>query len=87
MIFIMRNANNFNKIYLKGHFNMKNKLNKKPKISNENLKNFPSRPKTVFDAVNMYGTFNIQKTADTENEFPMISQGLPKSKNNTQNEQ
>lgn len=61
---------------------MKKKLKKKIKISNENLKDFPSRPKTVFDAVNMYGTFNIQKTADTENEFPMISQGLPSNNNN-----
>ena len=28
--------------------------------------------------LNKYGTYNIQPTADTENEFPHISQGIPK---------
>lgn len=32
------------------------------------------------DAVNKYGTYNIQPTADTENLFPQISHGLPKQK-------
>ena len=30
------------------------------------------------DAVNKYGTYNIQPTADTKNLFPQISQGLPR---------
>ena len=28
--------------------------------------------------VNQYGTYNIQKTADTDNPYPAIAQGLPK---------
>lgn len=43
-------------------------------------------PEDVFDMVNKYGTYNIQPTAQTENAFPYISQGLPKkSKNNKKN--
>ena len=38
------------------------------------------------DLVNKYGTYNIQPTADTENLFPQISQGLPRRKaDNRQN--
>ena len=33
----------------------------------------------AFDMVNRYGTYNIQPTADTENEFPAIKQGIAKS--------
>lgn len=29
---------------------------------------------SAFDMVNKYGTYNIQPTADTENEFPAIAQ-------------
>ena len=32
------------------------------------------------DAVNKFGTYNIQPTADTKNLFPQISQGLPRQK-------
>ena len=28
--------------------------------------------------VNQYGTYNIQKTADTDNLYPAIAQGMPK---------
>ena len=38
------------------------------------------QPVTAFDLVNKYGTYNIQPTADSENEFPEIAQGLPKNK-------
>lgn len=38
-------------------------------------------PETVFDLINKYGTYEIQPTADTDNAFPKIAQGLPKSKN------
>lgn len=34
----------------------------------------------AFDMVNRYGTYNIQPTADTENLFPTIAQGLPRPK-------
>ena len=39
------------------------------------------QPKDVFELINKYGTYNIQPTAETENSFPKISQGLPKMKN------
>ena len=32
----------------------------------------------ALDAVNKYGTYNVQDTADTENLFPQISGGLPR---------
>ena len=38
-------------------------------------------PGTAIDMVNNYGTYEIQPTADTENPFPKIAQGLPKQKN------
>ena len=38
------------------------------------------QPETPFDLVNKYGTYEIQPTSDSGNEFPTISQGLPKSK-------
>lgn len=31
--------------------------------------------------LNAYGTYNIQPTADTDNEFPAIAQGYPKGGN------
>ncbi|MBO4732967.1 MAG: hypothetical protein J5662_00680 [Clostridia bacterium] len=34
------------------------------------------------DAVNKYGTYNIQPTADTKNLFPQISHGLPRQDKN-----
>ena len=39
---------------------------------------FPGQPEDCFDLVNQYGTYNIQPTADTENFFPAIAQGLPR---------
>ena len=38
---------------------------------------FRGVPESCFDLVNMYGTYNIQPTADTENVFPLISHALP----------
>ena len=76
----MKTANNIKVILQKGLYNVKKKLKRDSKFLFPSVEDFPDRPKTVFDAVNMYGTFNIQKTADTENEFPKISQGLPKDK-------
>lgn len=35
------------------------------------------QPKDVFDMVNKYGTYEIQPTCDSDNEFPAISQGMP----------
>lgn len=39
-----------------------------------------TEPLDSFQMVNKYGTYNIQPTADTENLFPEIAQGLPKRK-------
>ncbi len=36
------------------------------------------QPHDVFDLLNKYGTYNIQPTAESDNEFPHIAQGLPK---------
>ncbi len=36
-----------------------------------------STPDTAVEMINTYGTYEIQATADTKNEFPAISQGLP----------
>ncbi len=38
---------------------------------------FDPCPETCEDLVNTYGTYNIQPTADNENDFPMIAQGVP----------
>lgn len=39
---------------------------------------FSSPPENVKELINMYGTYNIQPTADTENVFPLIAPGLPR---------
>lgn len=57
---------------------MKNKENF-PETS-DNAKKHPQKPKeedkTAFDLVNAYGTYEIQPTADTENQYPAIAQGF-----------
>ncbi|MCQ2470752.1 MAG: hypothetical protein MJ147_01795 [Clostridia bacterium] len=35
------------------------------------------QPETIFELLNKYGTYNIQPTADNENDYPKIAQGLP----------
>ncbi len=32
--------------------------------------------KTVFELINEYGTYEIQPTSDTENQYPAIAQGF-----------
>lgn len=36
------------------------------------------QPESCYDMVNKYGTYNIQPTADTSNEYPAIAHGLSK---------
>ena len=36
------------------------------------------QPEDCFDLINCYGTYNIQRTADSENQYPAIAQGLPR---------
>ena len=38
----------------------------------------PDNPETPYEMVNKYGTYEIQPTAETDNEFPTIAQALPK---------
>ena len=38
---------------------------------------FRSCPETCEEIINTYGTYNIQPTANTENDFPAIAQGTP----------
>jgi len=37
------------------------------------------QPEDCFDLINCYGTYNIQRTAESENEYPAIAQGLPRA--------
>ena len=39
---------------------------------------FRSCPENCEEMVNTYGTYNIQATANTANDFPTIAQGTPK---------
>lgn len=39
----------------------------------------PGQPDGADDVINRYGTYEVQQTADTDNTFPMIAQGLPRS--------
>ena len=47
--------------------------NKKTPSSND----YSKHPDSSFDLINKYGTYEIQPTADTDNPFPHIAQGLP----------
>ena len=56
---------------------MSKQKNGLPRDSTPDVHWFQGQPKSCFDLVNQYGTYNIQRTADTENLFPLISAGLP----------
>ena len=49
-----------------------------PYVMDASSQPFFGQPDDCFDMVNQYGTYNIQKTADTDNPYPAIAQGLPK---------
>ena len=46
----------------------------------KNKKNYDDDNIDSFTLARKFGTYNIQPTADTENEFPAIAQGKPKCK-------
>ena len=46
----------------------------------ESTANIQGNPKSAYGMLNKYGTYEIQPTADTDNAFPAISQGLAKSR-------
>ena len=39
------------------------------------------QPQNSIEQINKYGTYNIQPTADSDNSFPKIAQGLAKAEN------
>ncbi len=43
---------------------------------------FNEQPKNVTELINKYGTYEIQPTADTDNKYPTISQGIAKKRKN-----
>ena len=45
------------------------------------VNNVVSQPETVYELINKYGTYEIQPTADSDNDFPKIAQGLPHEEN------
>lgn len=49
-----------------------------PYDATPDVHHFSGVPKSCFDIVNQYGTYNIQPTADTENTYPLIAPGLPR---------
>ena len=54
------------------------KKRKLPHDATPDVHCFPGVPESTRDIINMYGTYDIQPTADTENVFPLIAPGLPK---------
>ncbi len=59
-------------------------MSKKDKKSTKELSStsIVGEPETAFEMINKYGTYEIQPTADTDNEFPCIAQGSPKQTEN-----
>lgn len=45
--------------------------------SDQSAIGFCGNPENAVEMINTYGTYNIQATADTSNEFPAIAQGDP----------
>lgn len=53
-------------------------MKKKVKKGNFRTDAIYDLPERAWEMVNKYGTYEIQSTADTENEYPAIAQGLAK---------
>lgn len=49
-----------------------------PHDATPDIHDFTTPPDSTGALINMYGTYNIQPTADTENTFPLIAPGLPR---------
>ena len=45
------------------------------------------RQDTVWERITKYGTYQVQDTNNTENEYPAIAQGLPENMKNVQEDQ
>ena len=48
-----------------------------PHDATPDIHQFSSQPESVGELINMYGTYNVQRTCDTDNLFPMIGHALP----------
>ncbi len=48
-----------------------------PHDATPDIHQFSSPPESVGEIINMYGTYNVQRTNDSDNLFPMIAQALP----------
>ena len=48
-----------------------------PHDATPDIHQFSSPPESVGELINMYGTYNVQRTCDTDNLFPMIGHALP----------
>ena len=61
--------------------NMKNKkiFPETPDNAVESALKPKEEDKTAFELVNQYGTYEIQPTANTENQYPAIAQGFNKN--------
>ena len=60
---------------------MKNKKGKRNTNTSVSAQDVASQPETVYELINKYGTYEIQPTSDSDNDFPKIAQGLPKTVN------
>jgi hypothetical protein len=65
---------------------MKNTKNFKDKAT-PSSNDYSKMPESSIDLVNKYGRCNVQATADTDNPFPHIAQGLPKIENRKKRDQ
>ena len=54
------------------------KIDKNKKIPDEISISYPINdlPENAFEMINNYGTYEIQNTANTENQYPAIAQGF-----------
>ena len=59
-----------------GGVNMKKYFKTKKESKENSTMYIPDLPQDAFEMVNKYGTYEIQDTADTENEYPFIAQGF-----------
>ena len=60
---------------------MSKKKNRLPDEASPAAEPVMGQPESCLGMVNKYGTYNVQDTAETENDFPTIAQGRPKVKN------
>ena len=55
---------------------------KKPKLYRNVADAVPGQPETCDELLHKYGTYEIQPTCDSDNEFPEIAQALPEKEKN-----